>query len=193
MGFNPLIYVDLRHSIERVSAYAGRESFHKDPECSTMRRVYQVCDQASGRQGLSPSGRLLRLLFLAVLWVYLPLEAFDADADVGLEDAVVQCGSPRDLSQSSVTPGPPSPAGPAIGPARLSVSWGAAASAPGALHGALDHQVRLLRASCLCARSRIGELTLACRARGRDLFIVYVDASSGSSHGFTSCGEGCFF
>ena len=136
----------------------------------------------------------LRLLVLVGFWFYLPVEAFDGDTTVGLDDAVVveeDCDSFRP-SPSSVTPIPHSPAGPPLWRTLPSVTWGVAAPLPPEASGPVNPRVRLLLASRLCARSRITDVTSPPQPQVNSL--IESHASSRLSHGSTSRGEGgCVF
>jgi hypothetical protein len=97
------------------------------------------------------------MILLAWLWFFLPLEAFDADADVGLDEAILQGGDSLRSSHSIVPPNPHGLGGPPIWRALSSVRPGAMTSLPPDLNGPVDRQAQLLRASRLCARSRIAK------------------------------------
>jgi hypothetical protein len=97
------------------------------------------------------------MILLAWLWFFLPLEAFDADADVGLDEAILQGGDSLRSSHSIVPPNPHGLAGPPIWRALSSVRPGATTSLAPDLNGSVDRQAQLLRASRLCARSRIAK------------------------------------
>ena len=106
-----------------------------------MSPMHQPLDKASGQQarGASRVTWCLRLLVLAGLWLYLPLEALDADADMGFEEAVPQRGDSVCLSGTPDTPLPASPTGPPIWRASFSLTLAAAALLPPALHTAAGH------------------------------------------------------
>jgi len=138
----------------------------------------------------------LRLLILVGLWLYLPAEAFDRDDKTGFDKAVFlqfQCSdSPWSAHRSG--PAPPHPQssdGPSTWGALISsASAWAAAPLPSGLDGPPDHQVQLLRASCLCARSRLDESHRPWQEQQASI----LDATNRPSRGFIVRGEGgCFF
>ncbi len=124
-----------------------------------MSPMHQPHDKASGQQARGASRVVwrLRLMILAGLWLSLPLEAFDADADVGLDEAVLQdfgarCASP---SGSALVSG--SSAGPPTWCTLRAVTLAAAVPLARASGDPGNRQLSHLRASRLCARSRIAE------------------------------------
>ncbi len=152
--------------------------------------MYQLPIKANIWQprGVSPPGRILRALVLAGLWLYFPLEAFDADAIVGLDDAVLQSSNPISSCTSSgattwhISGGPPiwRP----LPPARVVAATPLLLDA----HGPGHREIRRFRASRLCARARIAEPSLA--LSGGQIGNPYLDTSSRPFHGSSSRGEG---
>ena len=108
------------------------------------------------------SGRphLLCLLTFLGLFIYIPLEAFDGDAQEGLDEVVLEAFS----SRGDGTSPPLSPVGPA--PAcnlthGLAPAIGEADSPTVMTTGRGIGRVRDLRASRLCAQSRIAEVPVS--------------------------------
>ena len=110
---------------------------------------------AGSRQGLRACGLLwlLRLLVLAGIWIYPPAEAFDGDADVGFDEVLVEAIHSR-CGLESITPQHPSAPNP---PAWRDVTSLRPGATPlvGKPDGPAIRQARLLRASRLCACSRL--------------------------------------
>jgi len=98
---------------------------------------------------------LLRLLVLAGICIYVPVEAFDGDAEVGLDDALIQTFDSR-LDFKGITSQHPTPPGPPAWHQVTSLGLMVGAPAPSPSSPAVC-QTRLLRASRLCPRSRIGD------------------------------------
>jgi len=124
-----------------------------------MSPMHQPLDKASGQQarGRSRVTRCLRLLLLAGLWLYLPLEAFDAEADVGLDEAVLQDFGALCASPSGSTLVPDSSAGSPTWCTLRPVTLATAVPLSRASGDPVNRQLWHLRASHLCARSRIAE------------------------------------
>ena len=156
-----------------------------------MSPMHQPLDKASGQQarGRSRVTRCLRLLLLAGLWLYLPLEAFDAEADVGLDEAVLQDFGALCASPSGSTLVPDSSAGSPTWCTLRPVTLATAVPLSRASGDPVNRQLWHLRASRLCARSRIAELPcpLQQQVRTRNLVV--------SSRSFTNllAVEGGFF
>jgi len=156
-----------------------------------MSPMHQPLDKASGQQarGASRVTWCLRLLVLAGLWLSLPPEAFDADADVGLDEAVLQDFGALCTSPSGSALVPESSAGPPTWCTLRPVTLAAAVPLSHALGDPVNRQLWHLRASRLCARSRIAEppCPLQQQVRTRNLIV--------SSRSFTdlSAVEGGFF
>ena len=115
-------------------------------------RRFRCCSLAQGH-------RFICLLVLATLCLYLPVEAFDSDKDVGFDDAILQSCLSVSPSKSTGPVRLPIPAGP---PSRRLPSL-LTLAVPGSLSPALaapKHcQVQYLLAARLCARSRIAVTT----------------------------------
>ena len=112
------------------------------------------------------STQVLRLLVLGLICLSIPLSALGADPDDGFDEAVIQrCDSFRS-PRSAMAPPPEGPTGLPI--------WNDLPSAIRLLETLLapdlnnlpDRHAQLLRASRLCARSRIGRLAWLQREHG---------------------------
>ncbi len=101
--------------------------------------------------------QLAQVLFVGLLWLYLPLEAFDTDAEVGFGDAVIGGYGCLGDSPSSATPIPDSAVGAPSWRELPSVTLLAALLPLYLPNSGADRQRRLLLAARLCARSRIAE------------------------------------
>lgn len=143
-----------------------------------LKRSFRRCSYA----------RLVRLIIVVGLWMYLPLEAFDGDAPVGFDNAVLRDCDFFGRSDSGLTPTPSSPSGPPLWRALPASVLGAAALLPPVLPEVPDHQLRRLRASCLCARSRLDESHRFWQEQQASI----LDATSRPSHGSIGRGEGGF-
>lgn len=112
---------------------------------------FRCCSLASGR-------RLIRLVVLATLCLYLPVEAFDSDKDVGFHDTILQSCLSVSPSKSTGPVRLPIPAGPPS--RRLPSSLTLWCQVPSPALAAPKHcQVQYLLAARLCARSRIAVTT----------------------------------
>ncbi len=126
-----------------------------------MTRVRQGTENAIIRRSARrwASGWLLRLIILAGFWLYLPLEAFDADADTGLDEAVLQSAYASLPFARSVPPNPHTPAGPPRRDDLFSMSPRGTTLLVTDLTSRQDRQVQHLVASRQCARSHIEVVT----------------------------------
>ena len=130
---------------------------HQGPRGRDLPRglVFSAIFEGGHNKNRSHAGRLLSLLVLTWLGLFLPLEAFDADADTGFESAVLQRVESVRSSESKVSPVPHSPAILPIRRVLPSVTWGLQTQPITDLNGSANHQFNFLRASHLCARSSI--------------------------------------
>ncbi len=104
---------------------------------------------------LTPAGRCMWPAVLAVMCLYLPLEAFEGDAHVGFDDACLNSAALILPCPNSVTPTPPSPIGPPVWHRLPSLSLAVSDPLLPAFDEVVDSQVRRLMVSGLSARSRI--------------------------------------
>ena len=103
--------------------------------------------------------RPLSLFLLALLCLYLPLEAFDGDADVGFQKGILQISDSLRSAPSKSSSTPPERAASAIERYLLSEPPRVTAPQNPAANVQTESCVCLLKTSRLCARSRIGEST----------------------------------
>ncbi len=129
--------------------------------------MYPSRVKASTRQprGGTRSFQFLGLLVLPVLGLYLPLEAFDGDAVMGLDDVILQCSESSRPSHNVSPPTPHSPAGLPMWRILPSVTLAFAAPLPLTPKGPTDRQARIpsgvtrLRTVANCRASLVSTTT----------------------------------
>ena len=150
---------------------------HVDPGPTEMRTASPTAFKACGPRPDRTRGRvwLPRLMFLIILAVYIPLEAFDGDPEVGFDEAMLLTAS----SCITVTPNPPAPPGPRppqnLPSVRFSMPAAEARVAPGPNNEGRGRLV-CLRVSLLCARSRIAEPATPLEPHGSTLNRTHANA-----------------
>jgi len=141
-------------------------------------KLYEIRPDRSGGEesGTSRATQLLRLLALSLMCLCVPFWAFDASSDEGLDEAIIRsCDSFR-VPRSGVAPMRDGPAGPPMWSDVPSVSRLLETLLPPDLNGPSDRSAQFLRASRLCARSRIDKPVGVQQSCTMDLYCVRAGA-----------------
>jgi hypothetical protein len=131
-------------------------------------KLSEIPSATSGREqsGIQRTTQLLPFFALSLICLAVLLPSFDANPEDDFDVAVIQrCDSFRS-PRSAMAPPPQDPTGPPIWRDFPSVSRLLETLLPPDLNGPSDRSAQFLRASRLCARSRIGRLAWLQRQDG---------------------------